>query len=139
MKKQWLVFIIGTLALLLFSGCSTGGSFVALNVTNVELSNSESEIVAKDVGGTSTAGYLFGFSYSTGNMASTLALVRVDGTATLYDTAVRDLWKNYEGTYGSTEGKKLALVNIRYDADMLNLFIYTKTTLYIHADVVEFK
>ena len=63
----------------------------------------------------------------------------MDGTATLYDTAVRDLWKNYEGTYGSTEGKKLALVNIRYDADMLNLFIYTKTTLYIHADVVEFK
>ena len=124
---------------LVVCGCTTGGSFVALNLTNVELSDAETEIVARNIAGTSSAGYLFGFSYSTGNMANTLALVRVDGTATLYDSAIRDIWRNYEANYGPVEGKKLALVNIRYDADMLNLFVYTKTDLFIHADVVEFK
>ncbi len=136
--KRILVLLVIAGAVLM-TGCTTGGSFLAMNLTNVELSNAKSEIVARDLGGYSSAGYLFGFSFSTGNMANTLALVRINGTATLYDTAVRDIWKKYEEKYGSMDGKKLALVNIRYDADILNLFVYTKADLYIHADVVEFK
>ncbi len=134
-----LVLLLFVGFVMVFSGCTTGGSFVALNLTNVELSDAETEIVARDIAGTSSAGYILGVSYSTGNMASTLALVRVDGTATLYDSAIRDIWKNFEANYGPVEGRKLALVNIRHDADILNLLVYTKTDLYIHADVVEFK
>jgi hypothetical protein len=56
----------------------------------------------------------------------------------MYDDAVQDLWEKYKEKNGDIEGKKLALVNIRYDTDILNLFVYTQTKLYIHADVVEF-
>ena len=121
------------------SSCTTGGSFLAHNVTNVELSEANFKMVARNIEGFSTAGYLFGLSYSTGNMASTLALIRIDGTAKLYDDAVQNLWKNYTAQYGETEGKKLVLVNVRYDTDILNLFVYTQTKLYITADVVEFE
>ena len=138
MIKKSIIVSVAVVVLLVLNGCTTGGSFLALNLTNVELFDSGTRLVARDVAGTSEAGYLFGFSYSTGNMASTFALARVNGTATLYDSAIKDLWKNFEAKYGSTEGKKLALVNIRYDSDMLNLLVYTQTKLYINADVVEF-
>jgi hypothetical protein len=122
----------------LMSGCYSAGSFLSQNVTNVELSDPNFSYVATNLGGTSQAGYLIGISFSTGFMANTFALVRVDGTATLYDDAVQDLWEKYKEKNGDIEGKKLALVNIRYDTDILNLFVYTQTKLYIHADVVEF-
>jgi len=139
MVKKWLLAATIVISAFYLTGCSTGGSFVALNLTNVELSDKGTEIVARDIEGISEAGYLLGFSFSSGNFANTIALVRVSGTATLYDSAVKDVWKNYEAKHGSVEGKKLALVNIRYDADILNLFIYTQAKLFIHADVVEFK
>jgi hypothetical protein len=31
------------------------------------------------------------------------------------------------------------LINVRYDADIINLLLYTKVTIYITADVVEFQ
>lgn len=122
----------------LLSGCTTGGAFLAQNLTNVELSRDNFEIIAKDVMGTAYADYLLGVSSSSGTGSNTLALVRVGGTATLYNDALNDLWKNFEENYGSTEGKNLVLVNVRYDADILNLIVFTKTTLFVHADVVEF-
>jgi hypothetical protein len=120
------------------SSCTTGGSFLAQNVTNVELSNPGFKFVARNLEGYSQADYLLGVSYSTGQMANTLALIRLGGSAKLYDDAVKDLWKKYIEKHGEIEGKKLALVNVRYDTDILNLFIYTQTELYINADVVEF-
>ena len=124
--------------LIYISGCTTGGSFIAHNVTNVELAEPNFNYVAKNLEGHSFASYLFGLTYSMGNVANTFALVRVDGTAKLYDDAIQDIWKKYKEKYGDTEGKRLALVNIRIDNDMLNLLVYTKTDLYITADVVEF-
>ena len=133
------LFILLTL-LPFLTGCTTGGSFLAHNVTNVELSSdAKFNIVARNVEGYSVAGYLFGFSFSTGYMANTLALVRIDGTAKLYDDAIQNLWKNFVAQHGDTEGKKLVLANVRYDTDILNLFVYTQTKLYIHADVIEFE
>lgn len=140
MRKKiiWLLLLPALAAL--YSGCFTGGSFLANNVTNVELSSdAKFKVVAKNLQGYSKAEYLIGFSFSSGFMANTLALVRIGGTAKLYDDAVQNLWKNYEEKYGETEGKKLFLVNVRYDTDILNLFVYTQTELYIHADVVEFE
>lgn len=119
-------------------GCTTGGSFLAQNITNVDLSNANFSIVARNVEGYSKASYLIGFSFSTGNIANTIALFRVGGTAKLYDDAVQNLWANYREKHGSTEGKKLVLANIRYDTDMINLLVYTQTELYMTADVIEF-
>ena len=133
-----MILVIGTL-LVIFSSCTTGGSFLAQNVTNVELSDPGYKIVARNVEGQSKADYLFGISYSTGQMANTLALFRVGGSAKLYDDAIQNLWKKYQDNYGEIDGKKLALINIRYDTDILNLLVYTQTELYINADIVEFK
>ena len=140
MRKNLLPVLILLILLPLLSGCFTGGSFLAHNLTNVELSpDAKFKIAARNLEGYSKAQYLIGLSYSTGFMANTLALVRIGGTAKLYDDAVQSLWKKYEEKYGETEGKKLLLVNVRYDTDILNLLVYTQTELYITADVVEFE
>jgi hypothetical protein len=79
-----------------------------------------------------------GFSYSTGFTTSTLAAGRVEGTGMLYKEALENLWINYEKDNGTIDGKRLALTNIRYDTDILNLIIYTKVTVGVRADVIEF-
>lgn len=139
MSKNLIIFLLIPVMLTLFSGCFTGGSFLSQNVTNVELSDSKFKIVARDLEGYSKAEYLIGVSFSSGFMANTFALARIGGSAKLYDDAIKNLWKNYQAQYGDSEGKKLLLANIRYDTDILNLFIYTSTELYIHADVIEFE
>jgi hypothetical protein len=138
MKKTILSFLF--LILLIFlSSCTTGGSFLAHNVTNVELSKPNFKVVAKNLEGYSKASYLIGFTFSSGSVANTLALIRVGGTAKLYDDAIQNIWKNYKDKYGDTEGKKLVLANIRIDNDMLNLLVYTQTEMFVTADVVEFE
>ncbi len=135
--KKSVILVVLVFAISL-SGCYTGGSFLAQNVTNIELSRTNFDIIAKDVVGSAYADYLLGFSASTGAVSNTFALVRVGGTATLYNDAVNSLWRNFEENYGSAEGRNLVLANVRFDTDILNLIVFTKTTLYIHADVVEF-
>ncbi len=138
MKKS--ILILSTLLLLVYlSGCSTGGSFMASNVTNVELSEQNFDFVARNVEGFSRAEYVIGISYSSGFIANTLALVRTGGSAKLYDDAIKNLWDNFRKDYGDTEGRNLLLANVRYDTDILNLLLYTQTDLYIHADIIEFE
>lgn len=130
--------LVAMMSPLLLPGCTTGNAFLAQNQTNIELSEDNFDIVAKDVMGTAYADYLLGFSGSSGPVSNTLALVRVGGTATLYNDALKNLWSNFEENYGSPEGRNLVLANVRFDVDILNLLVFTKTTLYVHADVVEF-
>ena len=138
MKKS--ILILSSLILMVYlSGCSTGGSFMANNVTNVELSKQNFEFVARNVEGFSRAEYVIGISYSTGSIANTLALVRTGGSAKLYDDAIKNLWDNFRKDYGDTEGRNLLLANVRYDTDILNLLLYTQTDLYIYADIIEFE
>jgi hypothetical protein len=139
MTQKTSLVILLLLILVIFSSCTTGGSFLAHNVTNVELSDSNFKIVAKNLEGHSKASYLIGVSFSIGNIANTFALVRIGGTAKLYDDAIQNLWKNYKEKHGDTEDKKLVLANIRIDNDILNFFVYTQTELYITADVIEFE
>jgi len=139
MKQKTILLMLLPILIILFSSCTTGGSFIANNVTNVELSGPEFKIVAKNVEGYSKASYIIGVSYSSGFMANTLAIARIGGTAKLYDHAIQNLWQNYEAKHGETEGKNLVLANIRIDADLLNLILYTQTELYITADVIEFE
>jgi len=138
MKKS--ILILSSLLLLDYlTGCSTGGSFMANNVTNVDLSEQNFEFVARNVEGFSRAEYVIGISYSSGFVANTLALVRTGGSAKLYNDAINNLWDNFKLEYGSTEGRNLLLANVRYDTDILNLLLYTQTDLYIHADIIEFE
>ena len=137
MKRPLLLLSVLILSFTL-SGCMSAGSFIAHNVTNVELSEPNFQIVAKDLEGYSSAAYVFGVSYSYGTVSNTFAIAQVEGPSKLYDHAIRDLWQNYREQHGDIEGKKLALANVRIDSDMLNLFVYTKTELFVTADVIEF-
>jgi hypothetical protein len=56
----------------------------------------------------------------------------------LYREAVGNLWKNAEKTLNSIEGKKVALLNVRYDSEVLNSFVYTQFTISVRADIMEF-
>jgi hypothetical protein len=139
MKQKTIFLFLFLLIMICLSSCTTGGSFLANNVTNVELSNPNFNIVAKNLEGHSKASYLIGISFSTGSITNTLALVRIGGTAKLYDDAIQNIWEKYTEKHGDTEGKKLVLANIRIDNDMLNLLVYTQTEMYITADVIEFE
>ncbi|MBT3345849.1 MAG: hypothetical protein HN712_16845 [Gemmatimonadetes bacterium] len=136
MKKTLLITVC--LAAVGLSGCAQTGQFVASNVTTVELSEPNYEIVAAGVSGEAKAGYLFGVSFSNGPQSGSVSLARISGTGQLYKEAMEQLWKNFEKEHGPVEGRHLALANIHYDSDSTNLLLYSDITLAIRADVIEF-
>jgi len=139
MRYRLSSFIIFLFIIILLMNCSNNGMFVGINSTNVELSGANYEIVATNIVGTSEAGYLLGFSWSMGSVAQTLALARVNGTGMLYKEALEDLWKQYEAEHGSVQGKKVAMANVRYDSEILNLLLYSAVKVFVRADIIEFK
>ncbi len=136
--KKILFLIIAVLLMFIVSACGTGGSFQANHVTNVELSEPNFNIIAKNVSGTAMQGYILGLSISQGSEIGSFGVVKVAGVDKPYDAAMKNLWENFEEEYGTVEGKKLALVNIRHDNELLNTFLYTQAKYFITADVVEF-
>ena len=129
------------IVLLIFTivSCTTTGSFVSTNRTDVQLSEGNYKIVATDIHGQSEAAYVLGFSYSVaGFSANTIAIARINGTGLLYQEALQSLWNNYKTQHGNIDGNKLALINVRYDNDILNLILYTSVKVYVRADVIEF-
>lgn len=130
--------ILLMLAAFILSGCSNTGAFLSANQTIVNLNEGNYSIAVTNVTGESESAYIFGLSYSTGLAASTFAIARVEGTGMLYSEALENLWANFEATNGTVRDQKLALVNVRYDTDILNLFVYTKVRVTVRADVVEF-
>ena len=127
------------LALFFFSGCINSGAFYAGNLTNVELHDANYRIVATNVNGQAHAGYLIGITASQGGYASTLALFRVEGDGLLYKAAVENLWAEFEANYGPVQNRRLALINMQFDADATNYIgIYTKSLVSVRADVIEF-
>ena len=129
---------ITLLAGLTFSGCAQAGLFTSANLTEVQLRSANYQIVAINVHGEADAAYLLGVSFSTGMATQTLALWRVDGTGLLYKEAMENLWANFAAEHGPIAQRKLALVNVRYDSDNLNLLLYTQGKISIRADIVEF-
>ena len=122
----------------LLTGCSNSGAFLAVNQTVVNLEEGNYTIEATNLMGESSAGYILGLSYSSGPVANTFALARVSGSGALYAEAIDNLWASFEEEYGTVRGEKAALTNVRYDAEMLNLILYTKVTVTVRADVVMF-
>lgn len=139
MKNKIILLGLFLSVVLFIYGCSTSGMFTSINSTNVELRQANYKIVATNVSGESEAGYLIGITIPSGSLTNTLAFVRVSGTGMLYKEALENLWDNYKEKYGNIEGEKLALVNVRYDTDALNLFLYTSARIYVRADVIRFE
>lgn len=136
MKPLILPFLLISL---LFTGCSNSGAFLAINQTVVNLEEGNYTIQATNLSGESSAGYILGLSYSSGPIANSLAIARVSGTGMLYAEAIDDLWSSYEAEYGTVRGEKAALTNVRYDADMLNLVLYTRVKVSVRADLIIFE
>lgn len=134
MKKLTYIF----LTVVILSGCTTSGAFLSLNQTQVNLEQANYQIVATGVSGQAESGYILGISYSTGLTAMTLAVARVTGSGMLYKEALDDLWITFEKNHGTLDGKRLALTNVRYDADILNLILYSKVKIGVRADIIEF-
>lgn len=140
MKRYLLPAVILLSLMFIMTACSTSGMFTSLNSTNVELREPNYKIVATNISGSSESGYLFGITIPNGPVTNTMAFFRVSGSGLLYEEALENLWKNYESNYGPVEGKKLALINVRYDTDALNIsFLYTSAKVNIRADIVQFE
>jgi hypothetical protein len=139
MKPTLFLSVVLILLIVSFTGCLNSGMFLSANVTDVSLSEANYDIIATNITGSSKAGYILGLSAGPGAQVSTFALARVSGTGMLYQEALENLWENFEKDHGHREDKKIALVNVHYDTDILNLILYTEVKLFIRADVVEFK
>jgi hypothetical protein len=138
MKRALFFTVVLIVLMTLLTGCLNSGRFLSTNVTDVKLAEANYNIIATNVTGSSRAGYILGFSYGSGGDAGTMAVARVNGTGMIYQEALENLWGNYEKDHGPREDRKVALVNVHYDTDILNLFFYTEIRLFIRADVVEF-
>jgi hypothetical protein len=137
MRNKSLLVLLASV--LIFTGCSNTGAFIASNSTTVELSEGNYTIVANNITGSSESSYLIGGSFSWGIKTDAFGLIKLKGTKTLYKDAREDLWNQYEAEHGSVEGKKLALVNVQFDNVSKNFILYTYTKITMTADVIEFE
>jgi hypothetical protein len=137
MKK--LSILLLTVVTLLMTQCASTGLSASAHITNVQLSNANFRVVATNVTGESSAKALFGLSYGAGIASTQMALIPLTRERMLYKNAIKNLWSSFEAANGPVANRKLALVNVRYDSESLNLFLYTKVKTAIVADVVEFQ
>ena len=135
--RRLLIFLC-LLGVAVLYGCAQAGLYAAGNMTSVELAEPNFEIVDTDVGGKASAAYLIGVSYSLGHRTESVSVFRVRGTGELYREAMADLWAQFAEEHGPVEGRKLALINVRYDTSVRNFLVYNSAELSIRADVVEF-
>lgn len=124
---------------LLFAGCGSTGLTASGHVTNVQLTNPNFRVVATNVSGEASSEAVLGISYGFGMSTTQMALIPLTKDRMLYKTAMRKLWSGFEASNGAIANRRLALVNVRYDSESLNLFFYTKVTTVVVADVVEFQ
>ncbi len=139
MKTKLFLAVVLVFSVVIFNSCSNNGMFVGVNQTSVELGEPNYDIVATNILGQSRAGYLLGMSMSMGAATNTFAVARINGTGMLYKEALEDLWKNFQAEHGKIDGRKLALANVRYDSESLNLLVYTEVKIFVRADIIEFK
>ncbi len=124
---------------LLLGSCASAGLTASSHITNVQLTNPNFRVVATNVSGEATSKGVLGVSYGLGMASVQLAVIPLTENRKLYQSAIRNFWSNFETTHGPVAGKRLALVNVRYDSESLNLFLFTKVTTVVVADVVEFE
>lgn len=138
MKKTTLSILVVSFGLLV-AGCASTGLTASSHITNVQLTNPNFRIVATNISGEASADGILGVSYGLGLATTQLVIIPLADDRMLYKNAMQNLWANFEKVHGPAANRKLALVNIRYDSESLNLFFYTKVTTAVVADVVEFQ
>lgn len=124
---------------LLISGCGHSGAFIATHSTEIQLREGNYHVVAKNITGAAKSAYLLGGSISWGITTNSFGLIPLRGSKTLYKDAREELWTIFEQQHGPVKGRKLALVNIQYDATTSNYLLYTDAEITITADVIEFE
>ncbi len=123
----------------ILGGCATSGLTASSHRTEIGLYENNYRIVATNVVGEATSEGLIGLSFGVGMGATQISLIPLTAERTLYEIAMRELWSDFEGTHGEASDRTLALVNVRYDSESLNLAVYTKLKVAVIADVVEFE
>ena len=123
---------------LLAGSCVSSGTLASIHTTQVQLSEANYKVVASAVTGEAKSRYIIGVTIGLGMSSHVFALFPLEQERSLYKMAIQNLWKNFEAKHGSVEGRTLALVNLRYDTEGLNLLVYTSPKLTLVADVVEF-
>lgn len=123
---------------LIVTGCGNSGAFLATHATQVQLNEGNYKIVAQNVTGSAQNAAILGLSHSWGITTQSYGLIPLKGSKTLYKDAREALWTTFEEQYGSSRGRKLALVNVQYDAATTNYILYTHAKITITADVIEF-
>ncbi len=83
---------------------------------------------------TAKASYLIGVTVSSGPVTNSISLKRFSGTGKLYQEALDNLWGQFAAEHGAVEGRRLALTNVRYDADTRNFALYSDVVLAVRAD-----
>ena len=139
MKKLRYVFALLCVFALLMQGCASTGLTAASQLTNVQLGSPNFRIVATNVSGEASVRGVLGFSFGFGMAASQVVLIPLENDRTLYRNAMTNLWENFEAANAAPINRKLALVNVRYDSEALNTFVFTKISAVVVADVVEFQ
>lgn len=135
-----LIRLLPVLAMvILLNSCASTGLTASSHVTNVQLTNPNFRVVATNVTGEASSKGIIGASYGLGVATTQLALIPITNERMLYKVAMKNLWENFEAKNGAIANRRLALVNVRYDSESLNLFFYTKVTTAVVADVVEFE
>jgi hypothetical protein len=138
MKKSILMLSIIAIVSVL-SGCAAAGLTASTHRTDVGLSANNYRIIATNVVGEASSEGILGASFGVGMGASQFSIIPLTPDRTLYKIAMQNLWANFELKNGSPANRTLALVNLRYDSETLNTFLYTKLKVIVVADVVEFK
>jgi len=124
---------------ILLTSCASAGLTASSHITNVQLTSPNFRVVATNVSGEATSRGVLGVSYGLGMASAQLAIIPLSKNRKLYQLAIKNFWSNFEATHGPVAGKRLALVNVRYDSESLNLVLFTKVTTVVVADVVEFE
>jgi hypothetical protein len=122
-----------------FTGCASSGLTASSHITNVQLTNPNFRIVGTNISGQATSKGVLGVSFGFGLAGSQMSIIPLTEDRMLYRTAMKDLWANFEKSHGAVGNRRLALVNLRYDSEALNLFFFTRLTSTVVADVVEFE
>lgn len=139
LMKKMISILSAFSVLILMNSCASSGLSASSHVTNVQLKNANFKVIAINVTGEASAEAVLGVSYGVGLAATQLSLIPLTDERMLYKNAIQDLWADFETKNGPVANRRLALVNVRYDSESLNLFVYTKVTTGIVADVVEFE
>jgi hypothetical protein len=137
--KNLVYVIVFAACCFLFFGCASSGITASAHITNVQLGSPNFKVIATNVSGEASSRGIIGISFGLGMGATQLSLIPLTEDRMLYRRAVKDLWAKFETANGTTVNRKLALVNVRYDSESLNLLLYTRVTTAIVADVVEFQ